>query len=125
MVQFGIHGLPQVNAKWKDANIPDDPAAGQSNKRGMISFATAGPNTRTTQLFINYRDNTKLDTMGFTPFARVSEGMEVVDRLYKGYGEAPPQGSGPDQGRIQMEGNTYLMKDFGRLDFVKKATVER
>jgi peptidyl-prolyl cis-trans isomerase A (cyclophilin A) len=121
MVQFGIHGSPQVSAKWRDANIPDDPAAGQSNKRGAITFATAGPNTRTTQLFINYADNASLDGMGFTPFGQVVDGMSVVDSLYKGYGEGAPQGRGPDQGRIQSEGNAYLKQDFPQLDYIKAA----
>jgi peptidyl-prolyl cis-trans isomerase A (cyclophilin A) len=121
MVQFGIHGSPQVSAKWRDANIPDDPAAGQSNKRGAVTFATAGPNTRTTQLFINYGDNGSLDGMGFTPFGQVTEGMSVVDSLYKEYGEGAPQGRGPDQGRLQSEGNAYLKQDFPQLDYIKTA----
>ncbi|MDD5629239.1 MAG: peptidylprolyl isomerase [Elusimicrobia bacterium] len=121
MVQFGIHGLPQVSAKWRDANIPDDPAAGHSNKRGAATFATAGPNTRTTQLFINYADNGNLDGMGFTPFGQVVDGMSVVDSLYKGYGEGAPQGTGPDQGRVQTEGNAYLQRDFPKLDTIKTA----
>src|SRR3989338_6155038 len=110
MVQFGIHGSPDIAAKWREVNIKDDKAAGQSNKPGMVSFATAGPDTRTTQLFINYADNGQLDGMGFTPFAKVVEGMDVVNSLYKGYGEGAPRGRGPDQGRIQMEGNAYLKK---------------
>jgi len=121
MVQFGIHGSPDVNAKWHNANIPDDPAVGQSNKRGFVTFATAGPNTRTTQLFVNFSDNGMLDSQGFTPFGQVVSGMEVVDGLYNGYGEGAPQGRGPDQGRLQGEGNTYLAKDFPLLDYVKTA----
>jgi len=125
MVQFGINGSPEVNAKWKDANIPDDPAAGHSNKRGTISFATAGPNTRTTQLFINYVDNFNLDSMGFVPFGTVDEkGMKVLDSLYKGYGEGAPSGMGPDQDRLQKEGNAYLKKDFPKLDYIKTAKIE-
>ncbi len=120
MVQFGIHGSPDVNAKWHNANIPDDPA-GQSNKRGFVTFATAGPNTRTTQLFVNFSDNGMLDSQGFTPFGQVVSGMEVVDGLYNGYGEGAPQGRGPDQGRLQGEGNAYLAKDFPLLDYVKTA----
>ena len=121
MVQFGIHSSPQVSAKWQDANIPDDPAS-QSNKRGFITYATRGPNTRTTQLFINYGDNgASLDGQGFTPFGQVTEGMSVVDSLYKGYGEGAPQGLGPDQERIQHEGNAYLKKDFPQLDYIKTA----
>jgi peptidyl-prolyl cis-trans isomerase A (cyclophilin A) len=122
MVQFGIHGSPAVSAKWRDANIPDDPAAGQSNKRGAVTFATAGPNTRTTQLFINYGDNgASLDGQGFTPFGQVTDGMNVVDSLYKGYGEGAPQGRGPDQGRVQAEGDTYLKAEFPQLDYIKTA----
>ncbi len=121
MVQFGIHGSPEVSAQWRNANIPDDPPAGQSNSRGAISFATAGPNTRTTQVFINYGNNAMLDGMGFTPFGHVVEGMDVVANLYQGYGEGAPQGLGPDQGRVQAEGNAYLKRDFPQLDYVKTA----
>ena len=120
MVQFGIHGSPDVNAKWHNANIPDDPAS-QSNKRGFVTFATAGPNTRTTQLFVNFSDNGMLDSQGFSPFGQVVSGMDIVDGLYNGYGEGAPQGRGPDQGRLQGEGNAYLSKDFPLLDYVKTA----
>lgn len=123
MVQFGIHGTPAVAAKWRGSNIPDDPPAGIPNQRGYVSFATAGPGTRTTQMFINYGDNSRLDSMGFTPFAKVTKGMEVVDSLYKGYGEGAPSGMGPEQGRTQMEGNAYLKKSFPKLDYIKSATV--
>jgi peptidyl-prolyl cis-trans isomerase A (cyclophilin A) len=123
MVQFGIHGDPSVSAQWRQARIPDDPVK-QSNSRGMVTFATAGPNTRTTQVFINFADNAKLDGMGFAPFGQVVSGMNVVDSLYNGYGEGAPRGMGPDQGRMQQEGNAYLMKDFGKLDYIKKATIE-
>jgi peptidyl-prolyl cis-trans isomerase A (cyclophilin A) len=122
MAQFGIHGDPQVSAKWRDQRIADDPVR-QSNTRGMVSYATAGPGTRTTQVFINYADNSMLDGQGFAPFGRVVEGMEVVDRLYAGYGEGAPRGRGPDQGRMQAEGNAYLERDFPKLDFVKRATI--
>ena len=122
MVQFGISGDPNVMAKWRDANIRDDRVT-QSNKRGMITFATAGPNTRTTQVFINFNDNSMLDGQGFAPFGKVVTGMNVVDALYAGYGEGAPRGAGPDQGRLQMEGNAYLAKNFPRMDFVKKATI--
>jgi len=122
MAQFGIHGDPRVSAVWREAHIPDDPVR-QRNTRGMVSFATAGPGTRTTQLFINYADNSRLDGMGFSPFGRVVEGMEVVDRLYGGYGEGAPGGRGPDQGRIQAEGNAYLERDFPELDYVRRATI--
>jgi len=122
MAQFGIHGDPKVSAAWRPERIQDDPVK-QSNKRGYISYAMAGPNTRTTQLFINYTDNSKLDQMGFAPIARVVEGMDVVDRLHAGYGEGAPQGKGPEQGRLQMEGSAYLTKDFPQLDCIKKATI--
>jgi len=125
MVQFGINGDPAVNAKWREARIDDDPSADQSNKRGFISFAMAGPHTRTTQVFINYGDNGRLDSMGFTPFGKVVKGMDVVDGLYKGYGEGAPGGAGPAQGRIQAEGNAYLKKDFPKLDFTKTAKVAK
>ena len=122
MCQFGIHGDPNVSAKWRDANINDDPVKG-SNTRGTISFATAGPNTRTTQLFINFGDNIRLDGMGFSPFGKVTDGMDVVDKINSEYGEGAPGGRGPDQGRVQMEGNAYLKKDFPNLDYIKSATV--
>ena len=93
MVQFGINGNPALSAKWREANIRDDRVT-QSNKRGMITFATAGPNTRTTQVFINFADNTNLDGMGFAPFGKVVSGMNVVDALYAGYGEGAPRGRG-------------------------------
>jgi len=123
MVQFGINGDPSLSARWREARIHDD-AVKQSNTRGMVTFATAGPNTRTTQVFINFADNSQLNGMGFAPFGQVTSGMNVVDALYSGYGEGAPRGSGPDQGRLQQEGNAYLMKEFGKMDFVKKATIE-
>ena len=90
-----------------------------------LTFATAGPNTRTTQVFINYGDNARLDKSGFAPFGTVTQGMDIVDKLYAGYGEGAPNGRGPDQSRIQAEGNAYLTRDFTSLDFIKKATIER
>jgi peptidyl-prolyl cis-trans isomerase A (cyclophilin A) len=120
MVQFGIHGKPEVAAAWREAQIPDDPTKA-SNRRGTITFATAGPNTRTTQVFINFKDNGFLDGQGFAPFGRIVEGMEVVDSLYSGYGEGAPRGAGPDQGRAQAEGNAYFRRDFPKLDHVKSA----
>ena len=122
MAQFGIHGDPRVSAAWRGRRIADDPVR-QSNARGMVTFATAGPNTRTTQVFISFRDNGMLDGQGFAPFGRVVEGMEVVDRLYAGYGEGAPGGAGPNQSRIQAEGNAYLERDFPKLDYVKRATI--
>lgn len=124
MVQFGINGDPRVSARWRDASIPDDPVK-QSNTRGMITFATAGPNTRTTQVFINFANNANLDGMGFAPFGQVISGMDVVDRINAEYGEGAPRGRGPEQGRLQMDGNAYLAKSFPRMDYVKKATIVR
>ncbi len=122
MAQFGIHGDPRVSAAWRQQRIQDDPVK-QSNKRGYISYAMAGPNTRTTQLFINYADNSRLDQMGFAPIGRVVDGMEVVDGFYAGYGDGAPQGKGPNQGRIQIEGNDYLIKNFPQLDCIARATI--
>ena len=123
MVQFGINGDPQVNAVWQTARIPDDPVT-QSNKRGYVTFATAGPGTRTTQVFINFVDrNAFLDSQGFAPFGVVVQGMEVVDQFYNLYGEGAPQGMGPEQERSQSEGNAYLSKNFPNLDFIKTATI--
>ncbi len=124
MVQFGIHGDPKISAPWREAQLKDDPVK-QSNKRGYITYAMAGPNTRTSQVFINFGDNASLDGQGFSPFGRVVTGMEVVDKLNAEYGEGAPRGRGPDQSRMQMEGNAYLTKDFGRLDYVMKATIEK
>lgn len=122
MCQFGIHGEPAVAAEWRAAPLTDDAVKG-SNTRGMITFATAGPNTRTTQLFINLVDNPRLDGMGFSPFGKVVEGMEIVDKLNGEYGEGFPRGRGPDQSRIQSEGNAYLKKDFPNLDYIKSAII--
>jgi peptidyl-prolyl cis-trans isomerase A (cyclophilin A) len=124
MVQFGIHGDPKVSAEWKSARIQDDPTGKQTNARGMVTFAMAGPNTRTTQIFINYADNGRLDSMGFPPFGKViGNGMKVVDAIEGMYGEGAPQGRGPAQGRIQNEGNTYLKADFPKLDYIKSASI--
>jgi peptidyl-prolyl cis-trans isomerase A (cyclophilin A) len=124
MVQFGINADPKISTVWREARIKDDPVR-QSNMRGLITFATAGPNTRTTQVFINFRDNNILDNQGFAPFGQVVSGMDVVDKLYGGYGEGAPRGQGPDQGRIQREGNAYLTTEFAKLDYIKKATIEK
>lgn len=123
MVQFGINGDPNLSKIWREATIPDDPTK-QSNKRGFVTFATAGPNTRTTQIFINFVDrNAFLDSQGFAPFGQVTQGMDVVDKINSEYGEGAPRGRGPDQGRMQAEGNAYLEKLFANLDGVKKATI--
>jgi peptidyl-prolyl cis-trans isomerase A (cyclophilin A) len=123
MAQFGIHGDPKVSAKWREANIQDDPVKG-SNVRGAICFAKSGaPNSRSTQFFLSFGDNTRLDADGFAAFGKVVEGMDVVDKLNSEYGEGAPQGRGPDQQRVQMEGNAYLKKDFPNLDSIKSATI--
>ena len=124
MVQFGINGDPKVAAAWRGAMIKDDPVK-QTNARGAMTFAMAGPNTRTTQIFINYANNARLDSSGFSPFGQVISGMDVVDKLYAGYGEGAPNGNGPDQTRVQQEGNAYLQASFPQLDFIRKATIEK
>jgi peptidyl-prolyl cis-trans isomerase A (cyclophilin A) len=123
MVQFGISGDPKISAVWREANIKDDPVK-ESNQPGYITFATAGPNTRTTQVFINFGDNAGLDGQGFSPFGKIISGMEVVNALFSGYGEGAPRGDGPDQGQVQQQGNAYLAKDFPKLDFIRTATIE-
>ena len=117
MVQFGINGNPATQNKWR-VNLLDDPVR-KSNKRGYITFATSGENSRTTQVFINFKDNSFLDGQGFSPFGEVIEGMQNVDAIYSGYGERP------DQGAIQSEGNAYLSRSFPELDYIKKATLVR
>ncbi len=116
MVQFGIHGDPAVSAKWREANITDD-AVKTSNARGTLTFATAGPNTRTTQLFVNFADNGGLDGQGFSPFGKVIEGMDIVDKINSASGESP------NQGAIQQVGNAYLKKEFTNLDYIKSASI--
>lgn len=118
MVQFGIHGDPVVSKKWREATIKDDKVKG-SNVRGTITFATSGPDSRTTQLFINFEDNARLDNLGFAPFGKVVKGMDVVDSLYSDYGEAPSK----FQGKIQAEGNDFLKAEFPKLDFIKTARI--
>ena len=122
MVQFGIAGDPSVSAVWRDRTITDDPNK-QSNQAGYLSFAMAGPNTRTTQLFINFGDNSFLDSQGFSPFAKVVDGVDVVNAIHSDYGEGAPSGNGPDQQAVQMEGNAYLERDFPNLDYIKTATI--
>jgi peptidyl-prolyl cis-trans isomerase A (cyclophilin A) len=123
MVQFGINGNPTVSKVWQAARIPPDKVV-QSNRKGFITFAMgATPDTRTTQVFINFRNNTNLDGMGFAPFGEVVSGIENVDKIYTGYGEGAPRGSGPAQARVQAEGNAYLMKSFPKMDYIKTATI--
>jgi peptidyl-prolyl cis-trans isomerase A (cyclophilin A) len=123
-VQFGINGDPVVQSRWRSANLQDDPVRA-SNDRGTVVFATAGPNSRTTQIFINTRDqgNGFLDKQGFAPIGRVIEGMEVVDRCFPGYGEGAPSGKGPNQALIQQRGNSYLKDGFPKLTYISTARV--
>jgi peptidyl-prolyl cis-trans isomerase A (cyclophilin A) len=129
MMQFGINGDPKVNAVWSKAVIKDDPVK-QSNRKGYVSFAKGGPNSRTTQIFINFDDqNILLDGQGFSPFGTLTKGTDIVMSndprvgFYNEYLDGPPQGKGPDQGKIQLEGNAYLDKNFPKLDFIKTATI--
>jgi len=116
LAQFGMHGNPKVQEAWRDAVVRDDPVR-HGNVRGSVSFASRGPNTRTTQLFINLRDNSAYDRLGFAPFAEVVMGIDVVDSLYGGYEERP------EQPLIDEEGNAYLTREFPNLDYVKKAAI--
>lgn len=123
MAQIGIHGDPAVTRAWMRANLLDDPVK-QSNTRGFVTYAkSAAPNSRTTQIFINYGDNSSLDRQGFAPFGKVVKGMDVVDALYAGYGEAAPRGSGPDQMQVMLQGNAYLAEGFPKLDYVKACSI--
>jgi peptidyl-prolyl cis-trans isomerase A (cyclophilin A) len=117
VVQFGLGADPKVNSAWRSANLKDDPVT-QSNKPGYITFATAGPHTRTTQVFINLGNNGALDRQGFAPFGQVSSGMDIVKNLHSGYGERP------DQGAITTQGKAYIDKNFPNLDRIKAATIE-
>ena len=120
MAQFGIHGDPKVARAWQGASIPDDPVV-ESNRRGTLTFAKTGaPNSRSTQFFINFRDNRNLDRMGFSPVGEVVEGMEVIDAIHK-VGEGAPRGPGPGQGRIRAQGNAYLKQAYPDLDYIESA----
>jgi len=123
VAQFGMNGDPEVNAAWDAAEMADDPNIGETNSRGRITFAHAGPNTRTTQLFLSIGNNAFLDSQGFPPFGEIVEGLDALDSLYKGYGDGPPSGTGPDQGRIGAQGNGYLERKFPDLDYVRRARV--
>lgn len=119
VVQFGISSYPPVNAAWRGDTITDDPVK-QSNKRGFVTFAMAGPNTRTTQIFINFKDDSFLDSKGFTPFATVNkEGMKIVEKLYDGYADNPTN----EQGAIQEQGKAFLDKHYPKLDLIKHASI--
>jgi peptidyl-prolyl cis-trans isomerase A (cyclophilin A) len=118
MAQFGLAADPAMSKTW-DVPIQDDPVKA-SNVRGALTFAATGaPNSRSTQLFINFGNNGRLDSMRFAPFGKVVSGMEFVDQIYSGYGEQP------DQGRITAEGNAYLEKEFPRLDYIKTARISQ
>ena len=121
MAQTGIHGHPKVAAAWRQARIEDDPVV-ESNQPGYVSFATAGPNTRTTQFFFNLADNKRLDGMGFAPFGKLRD-METLNKVYAGYGEGAPMGRGPDQGQVQSKGNAYLKARFPDLDYILSASI--
>jgi peptidyl-prolyl cis-trans isomerase A (cyclophilin A) len=118
VVQFGLSPTPAVNAPWENAKLHDDPVQ-SSNVQGSITFATAGPNTRTTQVFINLGDNVRLDTMGFTPFGKVVEGMEVMEKLYSGYADQPTEA----QEQISKQGAAFLKSKFPELDSITKAVI--
>lgn len=120
MAQFGVHADPAVEEAWRGRTLPDDPVL-QSNRRGTIAFAMKGPDTRSTQVFINYRDNQALDGNGFAPFGRVVDGMMIVDRLNGEYGEPAPEGRGPDERRLVTEGEDYLRREFSDLDRIERA----
>jgi peptidyl-prolyl cis-trans isomerase A (cyclophilin A) len=122
VAQFGLSGDPALNKKWRELRIKDDPVK-TANAAGTITFATSGKDSRTTQMFINLKNNARLDAMGFAPFARVRE-MAVVEQLYAGYGEGPPNGQGPQQSRVQREGNTFLRAEFPSLDYLSRAVIE-
>ena len=123
VVQFGINGDPETNREWANARIKDDPGK-LSNTRGSLTFAKAGPNSRTTQIFVNLRDNLNLDSEGFAPFGRVTEGMTVVDSLHTGYGEMAPRGKGPNPTTLNKRGNKYLRMRFPELDYIRHASLE-
>ena len=123
IVQFGINGDPSVSRLWKDMYLTDDPVK-ESNRRGTISYAMTGPNTRTTQVFFNLANNKRLDKDGFAPFGEVVEGMEIVDAFYSAYGEIAPRGNGPSHDRMFTEGNAYLQRYFPRLDSIQKASLQ-
>ena len=123
VVQFGINGDPQLNRLWADSNLPDDPVK-QSNVKGTLTYAHLGPNSRSTQLFINLKDNKTLDKQGFAPIGQVISGMDTVERLYSSYGEMAPRGQGPDPSQIEVQGNAYLENHFARLDYIKKAAIQ-
>jgi peptidyl-prolyl cis-trans isomerase A (cyclophilin A) len=124
VVQWGINGNPKINQQWSAISIKDDPPK-VSNKIGTVVFAKTGePDSRTTQVFINLRDNSaSLDPQGFTPFGEIVQGMENIEQIYMGYGDGPPHGQGPDQEAISQNGNAYLRQNYPKLDYIKSATI--
>jgi peptidyl-prolyl cis-trans isomerase A (cyclophilin A) len=123
VVQFGISADATANELWRQLKLPDDPVK-QSNLRGYVSYATDGPATRTTQVFINLADNKRLDARGFAPFGRVVEGMDVVDSFYSGYGEVQALGGGgPDAAKLETLGDEYATRSYPRLDQIKTARI--
>jgi len=125
VAQFGISGDPVTSAKWKNANLADDPVV-DSNVAGTLTYADAGPGTRTTQLFINLVDNVRLDALGFSPVCQMAnaDGLGVAKKLYSAYGEGPPSGTGPDQDLITSQGNAYLQANFSKLDYIQSADLD-
>ena len=123
MAQFGLNGDPYVNQAWKTQYLVDDPVA-QSNTRGRVAFAKGGVHTRTTELFISYKDNSALDAEGFAPIGEVVEGMDVVDSFHSAYGDGPPRGEGPYQAMAQARGNDYLDAEFPELTRIVRASLE-
>jgi peptidyl-prolyl cis-trans isomerase A (cyclophilin A) len=125
VAQFGINGDPATNRIWSAVNIPDDKPT-QANVRGTLTFAATGaPNSRSTQLFFNLRDNSQsLNPQGFAPLGQIISGLDAMDDLFGGYGEMAPGGPGPDSSQIQMVGNSYLAGKFPHLDYIKKATIQ-
>jgi peptidyl-prolyl cis-trans isomerase A (cyclophilin A) len=121
IAQFGVHRDFRVHEKWREFFILDDPPQ-EKNLRGTLSFAKSDVNTRATEIFINLVDNPSLDEQRFVPFAKIMQGMDVVDRFYSGYGEMRPQGKEIDAGRVEGEANEYLVQHFPKLDYIKHAT---
>lgn len=121
VAQFGVHRDYEVHDKWRKYFIVDDPMTDQKNTRGTLAFAQSGPNTRATEIFINLGDNKILDEQGFVPFAKVVEGMDVVDKFYAGYGELRPEGKEIDPGRLEEGTNAYLIPHFPKMDYIKHA----
>ena len=120
IAQFGVHRDFDVHAKWREFFIVDDPP-NQKNLRGTLAYAKSGPNTRSTEIFINLADNADLDSQYFVPFARIVEGVDVIDKIYSGYGEMRPVGKDIDPGRVENETNEYLTQRFPKMDYIKRA----